>query len=91
LAFSQAGAVGDQGVAGGVALVERVVAGGQEVVPELARHAFGHAAGAQAGHEGFLKAAHELHVLLAMALRRSSAWAGLKPATRRAMAMYCSW
>ncbi len=28
---------------------------------------------------------------LEMALRRSSAWAGVQPPTRRAMAMYCSW
>ncbi len=40
---------------------------------------------------GSLRVAISLWFFLLMALRRSSACAGLNPPTRRAMAMYCSW
>ncbi len=40
---------------------------------------------------GSLRVAISWWFFLLMALRRSSAWAGLNPPTRRAMAMYCSW
>ena len=54
------GAVADHRVAGGVALVERVVAGGLEVRPHLVGHRRRHVLLGEALHEGLLEGGHQL-------------------------------
>ena len=85
------GAVADERVAGGVALVERVVAGGLEVAQSFCATPPGTPLAARPCIMGSLREAMSFLSFLLIALRRSSACAGEKPATRRAMAMYCSW
>src|SRR5436190_903619 len=59
------GAVGDQGVAGSVRLVERVILGGLGVLPELLRHAGGDAIRRAPLEELVLEGRHQLVDLLA--------------------------
>ena len=86
------GAVRDQRVAGGVRLVERVVLRLLHVVPELARDRRRASPFATAPSMNLsLSDAISAWIFLPIALRRSSASAGVKPPICLAISIDCSW